>query len=343
VTFGYLEAVYLTLKEDANLSGLVDGHIEKFKGQEESDIILRSSSNQSLISVEVQDWAADARKMEPIFLIDIRSRKGAEQALAIADRVKELLKNGVSRDIEGVSYAFKTLELEGKPRWDKKLAAWRIPYVLRGFIGAALSISCLAPSLASPQKYGETIKFVCISPQAAEDIEYRFLLCGPRTGGQWADITGWKRTNHWTWTTERADVGANSVKVEVRHARLGKLDTPVSATANFAINDNSAPVISSLICNPASPYRKNSSILWICQAIDDDGDNIQFRFWLSGARNLNSWQDMTGWQILNHWTWGTTDKDVGVNNVKVQVRDMKHAGAGGFDDEKAVSFEVTVA
>jgi hypothetical protein len=117
---------------------------------------------------------------------------------------------------------------------------------------------------------------------------------------------------------------------------------PQSCTVSFTVSDNAAPVISSLLCNPASPYRKNSSILWICQANDADGDNIQYRFWLSGPRNLNNWQDMTGWQILNHWIWATTDKDVGLNNIKVQIRDLKHAGAGGYDDEEMMAFEVTV-
>ena len=51
---------------------------------------------------------------------------------------------------------------------------------------------------------------------------------------------------------------------------------------------------------------------------------------------------MTGWQILNHWIWATTDKDVGLNNIKVQIRDLKHAGAGGYDDEEMIAFEVTV-
>jgi len=47
---------------------------------------------------------------------------------------------------------------------------------------------------------------------------------------------------------------------------------------------------------------------------------------------------MTDWIWDNHWTWKPKKPDVGDNTIKVEVRDGKHAGSSGYDDQRVENY-----
>ena len=83
-----------------------------------------------------------------------------------------------------------------------------------------------------------------------------------------------------------------------------------------------------------SPQAVGAIVNWTANAIDTDGDQILYRYFLNG-------QPMTGWDADNTWTWNTTAANVGNNQIEVRVRDGQHAGPTGFDDRKTVSYIIT--
>jgi len=103
---------------------------------------------------------------------------------------------------------------------------------------------------------------------------------------------------------------------------------------------NQPPILSRLDCNPAAPQFSGSSIVWIAYASDPDGDPIYYRFWLKGQTTNSVWHPMTEWIKDNRWIWKTTSKDVGNNQIKVEVRDGYHADVSGCDDHKIIDVAI---
>lgn len=104
---------------------------------------------------------------------------------------------------------------------------------------------------------------------------------------------------------------------------------------------NSLPTIVSLSTYPASPQVPTREIKVICVASDADSDKLLYRFWVSGPGTDNKNIDLTGWQTKNWIVWTPKFTDSGVNTLKVQILDQKHADRGGCDAETALAFTVS--
>jgi hypothetical protein len=104
---------------------------------------------------------------------------------------------------------------------------------------------------------------------------------------------------------------------------------------------NQLPIINDLISDQSSSQSINSNIRWTAQTYDEDRDPMLYKFLLKGPSTSEAWRDVTSWQGNNSWTWSTSSDDIGKNQIKVQVRDEKHAGPDGYDVEKTASFIIT--
>ena len=96
---------------------------------------------------------------------------------------------------------------------------------------------------------------------------------------------------------------------------------------------NQTPVLNSLTPDVTSPQIPGTTITWTANATDADSDPLLFRFFLSGPATSGAWQPVTEWSDAKTWTQTTSSADAGENQVKVQVRDGKHAAEDGFDSE----------
>ncbi len=105
----------------------------------------------------------------------------------------------------------------------------------------------------------------------------------------------------------------------------------VSSTA-----ENSPPQIISLMPDLPSPQEEGTPVTWRVSAVDADGDSLQFRFLHSGPGA--DWVDKTGWIDSDSWIWTSTENDVGINEVKVFVRDGPDPIHGDYDDSKKAMF-----
>lgn len=104
---------------------------------------------------------------------------------------------------------------------------------------------------------------------------------------------------------------------------------------------NSLPAIASLTTYPASPQVPTREIKIICVASDAEGDRLLYRFWVSGPGTDGKYIDLTGWRTQNWTVWTPKYTDSGVNTLKVQIIDQKHAEKGGYDAQSTVSFTVS--
>jgi hypothetical protein len=204
-----LDALVTALSGNAALAAMVDSKIYKNKPLEKSDVDLRNAGNKSLISCELQDLYGQLVASDPVFVVDIRSRKGAdagaEYCAEIADLVRAILDDGFT--------GAEVLKVRGDVAFDRSLAAFRC----RLEVYCHLKVSCiltLTSSVASPQAAGQEIIFVAAATPS-QGLEYRFLLNGPGTGSVARDMTGWQAKNSWSWRTLACDIGTNYVRAEV--------------------------------------------------------------------------------------------------------------------------------
>ncbi|NPV62029.1 MAG: hypothetical protein HPY61_05255 [Methanotrichaceae archaeon] len=107
-----------------------------------------------------------------------------------------------------------------------------------------------------------------------------------------------------------------------------------------AVEENLAPVLNLLVPDTTSPQPPGTSVTWSANATDPEGDSILYRFFLSGPATGNSWQPQTGWSAQNAWTWDTTAADTGENQVRVWIRDGKHAPEDNSDGEQIAYFSI---
>lgn len=338
MTLAQLESLKSALIGNAGINGMVDGKIYKFQPLEKSEPDLRSATHKSLISCEVADWAGGKLSSDPIFVVDIRSRKGddggAEYCSEVVKAVKELLDDGFS----GVAVS----QIQGEVKFEKALVAYRCRLEVFCHIKIAYSLS-LYPSPASPQPAGTEIVFTAVA-LPAEGIEYRFLLQGPGTGSQWRDLTGWMSRNSLSWTASEQDLGSSTVKVQIRGGK-NMVAEDAEATASFTITASSGgsgslPVITGLYPSLASPRSAGTNVDFICIATDADNDPLLYRFILIGPGTASKAKIVQDWSARNAWSWTPTDEDAGLNTVEVQVRDGKHAGSGSYDAQTTISYTI---
>lgn len=336
----HLDALKLALTGDAGISALVDDKIYKFRPVERSEADLKAG-NASLISCELQDLGGQEVSSDPVFVVDIRSRKGedggAEYCAEIADAVRELLLAGFGSVV--------VPKIDGRVRYDKSLAGFRCQLIVSGHVGAAATLS-LTASLSSPQPAGTSIVFVATA--SLDGLEYRFLLQGPGTGNQWRDLTGWSSRNSIVWKPGEEDVGSSTIKVQVRGGRF-KAGEEQEVSLSYSITeaggggDNELPEISSLVAVPASQATEEEDVLLVCTASDPEGDPLSYRFLVTGPGTGEAWRDLSGWIARNSFTWRTQHADIGSNNIKCQIRDGEHAGPGEYDDETAILYSILAA
>jgi len=339
LTLAQLESLKSALAGNAGINGMVDGKIYKFRALEKSEPDLRSAVHKSLISCEVGDWAGGKISSDPIFIVDIRSRRGndggAEYCSEIAKAVKELLDDGFS----GVAVS----QIQGEVKFEKALVAYRCRLEVFGHIKIAYSLS-IYPSLASPQPTGTEIVFTAVA-SPADGLEYRFLLQGPGTGNQWRDLTGWTSRNSLSWTASEQDAGSSTIKVQVRGGKnmvAEDAETTVSYTITAGSGGNGAlPVIIGLYPSLASPRKAGTMLDFICVASDADNDPLLYRFILAGPGTASKARIVQDWNARNAWSWTPADEDAGVNTIEVQVRDGKHAGKGSYDAHTSISYTIT--
>ncbi|MFB3766456.1 MAG: hypothetical protein ACE14P_14575, partial [Methanotrichaceae archaeon] len=112
-------------------------------------------------------------------------------------------------------------------------------------------------------------------------------------------------------------------------------------TAGGAIDQNSLPIIAGLVPNTPSPQAAGTTITWTARAFDPDGDPVSYKFQLMGPSTDGSWKNVSDWSSDNRWDWASTSSDVGQNQIRVLVRDGKHAGSNGYDAVQAENYEIT--
>ena len=107
------------------------------------------------------------------------------------------------------------------------------------------------------------------------------------------------------------------------------------------VAENQTPVINSLSADVLSPQIPGTTITWTAEANDADSDPLSYRFLLIGPSTGGAWQTASDWSDANSWIQETSSADIGESQVKVQIRDGKHAAEDGFDFEAVAFFTIS--
>ena len=96
---------------------------------------------------------------------------------------------------------------------------------------------------------------------------------------------------------------------------------------------NFPPFIADLRPNKPNPQIEGTTIIWMANAYDPDGDMVFYKFLLDD-------KVMTNWSASNSWTWNTSSLAPGDYRIKVLIRDGKHASEDAFDGSKEMTFSL---
>jgi protocatechuate 3,4-dioxygenase beta subunit len=121
----------------------------------------------------------------------------------------------------------------------------------------------------------------------------------------------------------------------------GTLVNETDESTSVPAAENQTPVINSLSADVKSPQTPGTTITWIADATDADSDPLSFRFLLNGPTTGGIWQTVSDWSDYNSWVQKTSSADIGESQVKVQIRDGKHALADGYDFEAVAFFTIS--
>ena len=215
-------------------------------------------------------------------------------------------------------------------------------------------INSLTPDQPSPQYAGAVVTWTAAATDPENDpLLYKFFLNGPATGNQWKEQTGWVSENIWRWTTSSKDVGSNQVMASVRdNKHAGPEGSAGNVTVDYVINAtapaplpkpievNKPPVVNSLTPDKTSPQYAGTVVTWTAAASDPENDPLVYKFFLKGPSTGNNWAQKTEWGPDSTWIWNTTSKDVGANQVRIWVRDGKHAGPEGSDSNATADYTI---
>jgi len=100
---------------------------------------------------------------------------------------------------------------------------------------------------------------------------------------------------------------------------------------------NKNATIQSINPEKPSPQSPGSVIVWMVVASNPGNEKMLYNFRLMGPATIGQLTDETGWIAENVWTWNTTDKDAGENQIEVRVM---RAGSAGFEDRKVQSYVI---
>jgi hypothetical protein len=95
--------------------------------------------------------------------------------------------------------------------------------------------------------------------------------------------------------------------------------------------------IQSINPDKLSPQSPGTAIAWKVEASNPNNEKMLYNFRLMGPTTGGQLTDETGWIAESSWTWNTTDRDAGENQIEVRVM---RAGSAGFEDSKVQSYVI---
>jgi len=95
---------------------------------------------------------------------------------------------------------------------------------------------------------------------------------------------------------------------------------------------NQPPRVITLTPSVSCPQEVETTVTWTADATDPENDSIYYKFWFSGPRTEGEWLVVQDWSQSNVWTWHPGDEDVGSSDIRVWIRNGRHAGTTDMDD-----------
>ena len=245
----------------------------------------------------------------------------------------------------------RTLTLDKPGTYEAKLEAWtstqRKETTCKFNLGdnEKPEILIFNSNLTSPQKPGIFINFIALSfDPESDELQYKFWLKGPSTGGKWKAETDWvKETtilfskHFWVWQPRPQDNGKNEISVWVRddkHAKPEGFDA--ASNLSFEIMEGNIPpnIISVNFMPGSSASIGLINILGFAlvkiQAYDQENDTLQYRFELKEPGG--DFKVAANWQSSPLWSWQPSK--AGEYELKAMATD------GRAEAEKIVKYTI---
>jgi len=119
----------------------------------------------------------------------------------------------------------------------------------------------------------------------------------------------------------------NTVKVAIIGGIVSILTLIITQSGYFEKQE--PPAISDLIISPPGPQLDGTNITCNAIASDPNKDTIYYQFELKGPSTGMRYIVKQDWSEKSDWTWNSNDSDIGINYIRVSVKDKKHNEPSG--------------
>ena len=177
-----------------------------------------------------------------------------------------------------------------------------------------------------------------------DGLLYKYSSRQPETGDDWVVERDWFTDSRWMWLVPSWNKEMGELKVEVcdqNHNNGSPNNDSRIIYYRLKCINNQTPAIDNMDPDKPSPQNIGINITWTVDAKDPEKDPIYYKFFLIGPSTGGSWEEVKDWSTTNFWEW-VPSKD-GDYEVKVWIRDGKHAAPNTWDAFKVTPFTVNPA
>ncbi|TAL16920.1 hypothetical protein EPN96_07000 [bacterium] len=195
----------------------------------------------------------------------------------------------------------------------------------------------LTSSLSSPRLAGVTVTFTASGSGGTGNYQYQFVLKGPSTGNVAQVVRAYSTTTTWSWVTSAANIGKNTITVNVRSAGNSS-PYDVQKSMSFDITSLAPATGVTLTSNVRSPQILGSTINFTASGTGGTG-TYEYQFILKGPATNNISTVMRPYSATPTWMWNTSELDQGSNIITVYVRSVGNTTK--YDTARSVLYSIT--
>ncbi len=119
----------------------------------------------------------------------------------------------------------------------------------------------------------------------------------------------------------------NTVKVAIIGGIVSILTVIITQSGYFEKQE--PPAMNDLIIAPPGPQLDGTNITWNVIASDPNKDTIYYQFELKGPSTGNRFVVKQVWSEKSDWTWNSNGSDIGINYIRVSVKDKEQKEPSG--------------
>jgi len=182
----------------------------------------------------------------------------------------------------------------------------------------SIKITSFTNNTSTPILAGDVIDWQATADSGAGGAEFQFLL-------DTTPMQGYTSLSAWTWDTAGAE-GVHEVAVRAQTAGSTSGYYDEASSGPFTVYSS---VSVTLRPGLPEPLDKDTFVTWYADATGGTGE-YQYQFELNGP-STSGWEVVQPFSPDSNWGWTTSGVDVGLNSVRVTVRNLGRSDDNAMD------------